>query len=148
MKRAMVCAALLIVLAGCSVHPAVIQALSAEQTFLAENNTEMQQMYDSRLAELEKNSKTVKAAMFKDIQARAKLDAKWVIETIQVVDIAMAKVNEEADKVKAAKAQSAANFEARVDLLERAKTIVVKSQWWNGDTEALVNALLAKVVKP
>jgi len=134
------------VLSGCSVHPAVIQSLSAEQSFLAEGKAEMQAMYDARLAELEANKATVKAAMFKDIEAKKPLDAAWVISTIKGVDVAMKMVDEESDKVKAAKAQSAANFEARVDLLERTKDIVVKSQWWNSDTEALVNALLAKAV--
>ena len=147
MKRLMVvlCAAMLVV-AGCAAPTAVLRTTQFEQAQLVADATLVNRLFDERA---EANFALIAAqnvALEQSITGKPGADPAWILETIKGAEAIKAMLRDRISSDEKARAVVLANLAARSDVLKKAETLIVRTQQWNSETQALITDLLSKTL--
>jgi hypothetical protein len=154
---------------GCALPQAMLQTTNFEQAQIVSDKGLVNELFDGRRAANDRLIAAVDVGTSLSIKQREKdaaawtaahpdgkpkdeqdkpilFVAAWIEETLKGAEAAKAVVRARIDADERARAQILANLEDRRRLLADAGNLVVRSQRWSSETQALVSGLLEKTL--
>ncbi|HUX00833.1 MAG TPA: hypothetical protein VMY35_07620 [Phycisphaerae bacterium] len=125
----------LVLVAGCSVHPATIRVLEFERECLDSEEIEVYARYQADRAVIEASIENIWNACYADIEAHQPPDPAWTLTTIKGTRAATDLLDDRLAALVEARLIALDNLAARKEVLSRAAALVEKSQQWPADAK-------------